>query len=98
MTLPVAGSQFNQNRPNVVKVAGAVTQQEQCGIVHRRLCEERYTSPMERFSQTSFLNGPPQPLVFTMEGRGRTPFEPVSYTHLRAHETGRNLVCRLLLE
>ena len=23
---------------------------------------------------------------------------PVSYTHLRAHETGRNLVCRLLLE
>ena len=29
------------------------------------------------------------------------PFQmghPVSYTHLRAHETGRNLVCRLLLE
>src|SRR5665213_4526902 len=23
--------------------------------------------------------------------------ESVSYTHLRAHETGRNLVCRLLL-
>src|SRR5665213_4394536 len=23
---------------------------------------------------------------------------PVSYTHLRAHETGRNLVCRLLLD
>src|SRR5678810_1177139 len=23
--------------------------------------------------------------------------QPVSYTHLRAHETGRNLVCRLLL-
>ena len=22
----------------------------------------------------------------------------VSYTHLRAHETGRNIVCRLLLE
>src|SRR5678810_1487028 len=32
----------------------------------------------------------------------RYPFPPgdmpVSYTHLRAHETGRNLVCRLLLE
>src|SRR5674476_1559148 len=27
-----------------------------------------------------------------------TDREPVSYTHLRAHETGRNLVCRLLLE
>ena len=26
------------------------------------------------------------------------PSYPVSYTHLRAHETGRNLVCRLLLE
>src|SRR5678809_1648227 len=25
-------------------------------------------------------------------------FTAVSYTHLRAHETGRNLVCRLLLE
>src|SRR5674476_682953 len=25
------------------------------------------------------------------------PVAPVSYTHLRAHETGRNLVCRLLL-
>src|SRR5665213_2648002 len=25
-------------------------------------------------------------------------FISVSYTHLRAHETGRNLVCRLLLE
>src|SRR5674476_1331848 len=32
-------------------------------------------------------------------GVGLTPgVETVSYTHLRAHETGRNLVCRLLLE
>ena len=29
---------------------------------------------------------------------GGEPLLPVSYTHLRAHETGRNLVCRLLLE
>ena len=28
----------------------------------------------------------------------RSPYGAVSYTHLRAHETGRNLVCRLLLE
>src|SRR5665213_434838 len=28
----------------------------------------------------------------------RHGLQPVSYTHLRAHETGRNLVCRLLLE
>src|SRR5450756_3176331 len=26
------------------------------------------------------------------------PFNPVSYTHLRAHETRHDLVCRLLLE
>ena len=28
----------------------------------------------------------------------RRGYGTVSYTHLRAHETGRNLVCRLLLE
>ena len=32
--------------------------------------------------------------VVQAAGRG----DAVSYTHLRAHETGRNLVCRLLLE
>ena len=32
------------------------------------------------------------------EGCARLIGIPVSYTHLRAHETGRNLVCRLLLE
>src|SRR5665213_3009791 len=31
-------------------------------------------------------------------GNGRVTVCSVSYTHLRAHETGRNLVCRLLLE
>src|SRR5674476_1420302 len=42
-------------------------------------------------------------LEISQAGRGRrllriAASEPVSYTHLRAHETGRNLVCRLLLE
>src|SRR5678809_136520 len=31
-------------------------------------------------------------------GAGDDTYVAVSYTHLRAHETGRNLVCRLLLE
>ena len=31
-------------------------------------------------------------------GGGHPANEPVSYTHLRAHETRGNLVCRLLLE
>src|SRR5678809_1174711 len=30
------------------------------------------------------------------QGSCESHFNPVSYTHLRAHETGRNLVCRLL--
>jgi len=30
---------------------------------------------MTRFSQPSFLNGPPRPMVLTMDGQGRTPFE-----------------------
>src|SRR5450759_4070280 len=32
------------------------------------------------------------------DGQCRTPHDPVSYTHLRAHETRHDLVCRLLLE
>ena len=30
--------------------------------------------------------------------KGEEKFVPVSYTHLRAHETREDLVCRLLLE
>ncbi|NOT21180.1 MAG: anthranilate synthase component I family protein [Nitrospiraceae bacterium] len=32
-------------------------------------------SPMTRLSQPSFLSGPPQPLILTMDGQGRTPLE-----------------------
>src|SRR5674476_1568078 len=39
-------------------------------------------------------NAIPQPTIFAPSHAVTT----VSYTHLRAHETGRNLVCRLLLE
>ena len=34
----------------------------------------------------------------TAKRQGRLSMNPVSYTHLRAHETLMNLVCRLLLE
>ena len=33
-----------------------------------------------------------------VEITGAHPLRPVSYTHLRAHETPEHLVCRLLLE
>src|SRR5674476_421811 len=36
--------------------------------------------------------------LYTNEHEYWDSFTSVSYTHLRAHETGRNLVCRLLLE
>ena len=40
------------------------------------------------------------PYLFVVLNKGYTvdDIRAVSYTHLRAHETGRNLVCRLLLE
>src|SRR5678816_3293891 len=34
----------------------------------------------------------------TENGRRARYYRPVSYTHLRAHETPEHLVCRLLLE
>src|SRR5664280_3204308 len=37
-------------------------------------------------------------LVGALIGAGATLLAPVSYTHLRAHETVLDLVCRLLLE
>ena len=39
-------------------------------------------------------NRPPRHVQRSLAARGR----PVSYTHLRAHETVLDLVCRLLLE
>ncbi len=44
------------------------------------------------------MQHPSKPLAKTRQGTLAGSAEPVSYTHLRAHETGRNLVCRLLLE
>ena len=41
---------------------------------------------------------PPLPPVALLNVLAELPLRPVSYTHLRAHETRGNLVCRLLLE
>ena len=43
-------------------------------------------------------SGTPAECDFSIKPISCENVEPVSYTHLRAHETGRNLVCRLLLE
>src|SRR5450756_2754967 len=44
--------------------------------------------------------GPRVELSDTLDGRGSSLGDPaaVSYTHLRAHETRHDIVCRLLLE
>ena len=41
---------------------------------------------------------PPRKTQYHATQPVRSSYEPVSYTHLRAHETVLDLVCRLLLE
>ena len=56
---------------------------------------------LEREFGASFFERSPKFLRLTAKGalfREYARQVTVSYTHLRAHETGRNLVCRLLLE
>src|SRR5450756_2795358 len=48
-----------------------------------------------RSARKRALMGPREP---SRQATSRTFFNPVSYTHLRAHETRHDLVCRLLLE
>ena len=71
-TLPMAGTQFKQNHREFVKPTmhcdGTAVEYSDSYLEHIR-------SSMTRFSQPSFLNGPPQPLVLMMDGQGRTPFE-----------------------
>ena len=49
-----------------------------------------------RFAVIQELNIDKVPCVVYEEGHD--PYAPVSYTHLRAHETVLDIVCRLLLE
>ena len=43
-------------------------------------------------------DAPPQPGAPQLSDKDLNSVMPVSYTHLRAHETVLDLVCRLLLE
>ncbi len=53
----------------------------------------------EKLSQLVIVNGvtPTEAELSNFDSKVE-PLCPASYTHLRAHETGRNLVSRLLLE
>ena len=50
------------------------------------------------FSIYKWDDGIEETKEFEITIKSKLEFKAVSYTHLRAHETGRNLVCRLLLE
>src|SRR5665213_80801 len=73
----------------------------------RATCQLLFYAP-QHFLESAFVAGLPvqslqqlkdQQLWFLIPAHWFVPgYKPVSYTHLRAHETGRNLVCRLLLE
>src|SRR5665213_3966025 len=68
---------------------------------------KKWTAARSGFSETDLANATNK-IIYAVDKVEqqlmRTPwlagsdYTPVSYTHLRAHETGRNLVCRLLLE
>src|SRR5660397_296059 len=49
-------------------------------------------------SASSDPRKPGPSLVFSSPTSIQVGFIPIAYTHLRAHETKANLVCRLLLE
>ena len=58
--------------------------------------EEKYIKFLTEAGKNSGLSQ--GALIFNKNERDKIGAKAVSYTHLRAHETGRNLVCRLLLE
>src|SRR5665811_1945581 len=62
--------------------------------------EEEFGAPLWQLGQTTYALLDDGRLAVT-HGVGRAALgvlDPVSYTHLRAHETVLDLVCRLLLE
>ena len=72
-----------------VKITGADrgTPAEQAGLAGATLLSIDGNEINDMLDYEFFSSGPKLELALA-----------VSYTHLRAHETGRNLVCRLLLE
>src|SRR5678810_1428391 len=78
---------------------GPISDAERQKIIQASDVFGHYEKAIDRESAYEKLKGRTQeklePVTPSAKPAGR---QPVSYTHLRAHETGRNLVCRLLLE
>src|SRR5665213_3644263 len=87
------------NSPSWAKTYGTITTRS---LAIRVLCAKKSSAAsMERWHGNFKVPSRAQPhfrlVAAGVEHAGCDRPEPVSYTHLRAHETGRNLVCRLLL-
>ncbi len=71
----MAGAQFKQNPLEFVKLQ-LLRNNRYLEYSEPPLCGSRVdTCPMARFSQPTFLNGPPQPLVLTLDGWNESPLE-----------------------
>src|SRR5450756_834034 len=69
------------------------------GVTPRARSLGRYTLPPRRRVDIQHLpRRGATDAASSVTPTGPTAFLPVSYTHLRAHETRHDLVCRLLLE
>ena len=80
----------SQNVSNIIQLGGTILKTARC---------KEFTTPEGR--QIAYDNMKKEGIdaLVVIGGDGSlSGARTVSYTHLRAHETGRNLVCRLLLE
>eukprot|EP01017_Pseudomicrothorax_dubius_P004556 TRINITY_DN10942_c0_g3_i15.p1 TRINITY_DN10942_c0_g3~~TRINITY_DN10942_c0_g3_i15.p1 ORF type:complete len:262 (-),score=49.85 TRINITY_DN10942_c0_g3_i15:9-794(-) len=68
------------------------------GRIEEGLDAGRYTVMVDNRYDLTKNGGKKYLYLTTLDFLGGDRLASVSYTHLRAHETGRNLVCRLLLE
>ena len=74
------------------------SEEELVGIDEVQKFLNRSRASVYRYTNTDLRNLNPSFNPRKLNPEFRTDQKAVSYTHLRAHETKANLVCRLLLE
>eukprot|EP00658_Telonema_sp_P-2_P032263 TRINITY_DN23935_c0_g1_i3.p1 TRINITY_DN23935_c0_g1~~TRINITY_DN23935_c0_g1_i3.p1 ORF type:complete len:129 (+),score=41.59 TRINITY_DN23935_c0_g1_i3:145-531(+) len=75
-------------------VASTVSRAMRASARHQPFC----TIPVKEIASVLKLNVRDEATALKLDAKMKNMTEPVSYTHLRAHETPEHLVCRLLLE
>ena len=90
MSNQTRGGRINRINPLIQKIISSALLRNSDPVLNKATITHVSTSPDLKKSMV---------FVSTLDGNeGSLKTAPVSYTHLRAHETGRKLVCRLLLE